>query len=120
MWGNCRGQAVTSPTETKFSKINNVFACFSSPPLMYRPLFVGMRMSFLLSFPACLSLLLFSIFSVSFKLFLLTEFEDLKTVGTCVGEAFNDQETSDLTFMIDGKPVYVHKAMLKIRYNDLP
>ena len=26
------------------------------------------------------------------------------------------QETSDLTFMIEGKPVYVHKAMLKIRY----
>ena len=25
------------------------------------------------------------------------------------------QETSDLTFMIEGKPVYVHKAMLKIR-----
>ena len=28
---------------------------------------------------------------------------------------FLRQETSDLTFMIEGKPVYVHKAMLKIR-----
>ena len=28
---------------------------------------------------------------------------------------FFRQETSDLTFMIEGKPVYVHKAMLKIR-----
>lgn len=45
----------------------------------------------------------------------LVENEDFKTVGACVSEAFNDQETSDLTFLIDGKPVYVHKAVLKIR-----
>ncbi|XP_031564705.1 RCC1 and BTB domain-containing protein 1-like [Actinia tenebrosa] len=83
MWGHCRGQAVTTPTETNFTKMNEVFACFSSPPLMHKPLVI--------------------------------EREDTRTVGKCVGEAFNDQETSDLTFMIEGKPVYVHKAVLKIR-----
>ena len=43
MWGQCRGQAVTSPLETKFGQIDHVFACFASPPSMFRPLAVGER-----------------------------------------------------------------------------
>jgi len=114
MWGNCRGQAVTTPTETKFSKINNVFACFSSPQLMYQPIFVGkLALCNFLSNKKCN--ITFYVDSFYLKLSCLTENEDFKTVGTCVSEAFNDQETSDLTFLIDGKPVYVHKAVLKIR-----
>jgi len=41
MWGQCRGQAVTSPMETKFTKVDSTFACFASPPSMFRPLVVG-------------------------------------------------------------------------------
>ena len=41
MWGQCRGQAVTSPMETKFTKVDSIFACFASPPSMFRPLIVG-------------------------------------------------------------------------------
>ncbi|CAH3163860.1 unnamed protein product [Porites lobata] len=83
MWGQCRGQAVTSPMETKFTKVDSIFACFASPPSMFRPLIVDQVQE--------------------------------KRVEQSVKDAFNDQETSDLTFMIEGKPVYVHKAMLKIR-----
>ena len=39
----------------------------------------------------------------------------LKLYFTFYLSRFFRQETSDLTFMIEGKPVYVHKAMLKIR-----
>jgi len=83
MWGQCRGQAVTSPMETKFTKVDSIFACFGSPPSMFRPLIVD-------------------------------EVQE-RRVEQSVKDAFNDQETSDLTFMIEGKPVYVHKSMLKIR-----
>ncbi|KAJ7392624.1 RCC1 and BTB domain-containing protein 1 [Desmophyllum pertusum] len=83
MWGQCRGQAVTSPMETKFTRVDSTFACFASPPSMFRPLVVDQVQE--------------------------------KRVEQSVKDAFNDQETSDLTFMIDGKPVYVHKSMLKIR-----
>ena len=41
MWGQCRGQAVTSPMETKFTNVDSIFACFASPPSMFRPLIVG-------------------------------------------------------------------------------
>lgn len=83
MWGQCRGQAVTSPMETKYTRVDTTFACFSSPPSMARPLIVDQVQE--------------------------------KRVEQSVRDAFNDQETSDLTFMIDGKSVYVHKSMLKIR-----
>lgn len=83
MWGQCRGQAVTSPMETKFTRVDTTFACFASPQSMARPLIVDQVQE--------------------------------KRVEQSVRDAFNDQETSDLTFMINGKPVYVHKSLLKIR-----
>ncbi|XP_038050158.1 RCC1 and BTB domain-containing protein 1-like [Patiria miniata] len=47
MWGQCRGQSVTSPLPTKFTCLDDVFACFSSPAVTWRPLrfetFVGRR-----------------------------------------------------------------------------
>ncbi|XP_028401889.1 RCC1 and BTB domain-containing protein 1-like [Dendronephthya gigantea] len=39
----------------------------------------------------------------------------LKTVSETMAMAFNDKGTSDVTFIIDDKFVYVHKAILKIR-----
>uniref|UniRef100_A0A8C5LXT2 BTB domain-containing protein n=1 Tax=Leptobrachium leishanense TaxID=445787 RepID=A0A8C5LXT2_9ANUR len=40
MWGLCRGQAVLTPTVTHFSCTDDVFACFSNPPVMWRTLSV--------------------------------------------------------------------------------
>ncbi|EZA54598.1 hypothetical protein DMN91_007313 [Ooceraea biroi] len=33
----------------------------------------------------------------------------------CLGSAFDDSSTSDLTIEVEGQPIYVHKAILKIR-----
>ena len=43
MWGQCRGQSVTSPIETHFHSIHDVFSCFASPPVTWKPLEVGKR-----------------------------------------------------------------------------
>ncbi|XP_054771309.2 RCC1 and BTB domain-containing protein 1-like [Lytechinus pictus] len=84
MWGQCRGQSITSPMETRFTCLDDVFACFASPAVTYRPLtfenFIGRR-----SLEETLSL------------------------------AFDNQDTSDLKFSVDGKHIHVHKALLKIR-----
>ncbi|KAG9491407.1 hypothetical protein GDO78_000091 [Eleutherodactylus coqui] len=42
MWGQCRGQAVISPHLTHFSCTDDVFACFSTPAIMWRLLSVGL------------------------------------------------------------------------------
>ncbi|XP_019733944.1 RCC1 and BTB domain-containing protein 1 [Hippocampus comes] len=36
MWGQCRGQAVVMPRLTYFTNTDDVFACFASPPVMWR------------------------------------------------------------------------------------
>ena len=41
MWGQCRGQSVTSPMETRFHSINDVFACFASPAVSWKMLQLG-------------------------------------------------------------------------------
>ena len=38
MWGQCRGQAVVSPVETPFKSMHDVFACYSTPPVTYKPI----------------------------------------------------------------------------------
>ncbi|XP_068123830.1 RCC1 and BTB domain-containing protein 2 isoform X2 [Hyperolius riggenbachi] len=40
MWGQCRGQAVVSPHLTHFTCTDDVFACFSTPAIMWRLLSV--------------------------------------------------------------------------------
>nr|XP_006817818.1 PREDICTED: RCC1 and BTB domain-containing protein 1-like [Saccoglossus kowalevskii] len=40
MWGQCRGQSITTPTETQFSSVSEVFACFASPSVTYCPLLI--------------------------------------------------------------------------------
>ncbi|KAK7864423.1 hypothetical protein R5R35_000463 [Gryllus longicercus] len=37
MWGQCRGQSVSSPVATPFSSLHDVFACFASPSVMWQP-----------------------------------------------------------------------------------
>lgn len=41
MWGQCRGQSVTLPMETRFQSMHDVFACFGTPPVTWKPLDVG-------------------------------------------------------------------------------
>lgn len=38
MWGQCRGQAVVKPVETRFSTLHDVFACFAAPAVTFKPL----------------------------------------------------------------------------------
>jgi hypothetical protein len=41
MWGQCRGQSITLPMETRFQSMHDVFACFGTPPVTWKPLDVG-------------------------------------------------------------------------------
>ena len=41
MWGMCRGQSVLSPLETKFSFLDDIFACFATPSSMWRTMTLG-------------------------------------------------------------------------------
>lgn len=41
MWGQCRGQPILSPLQTRFDSLDDVFACFASPASMWRPLVLG-------------------------------------------------------------------------------
>ena len=38
MWGQCRGQSVVSPTETPFTSLHDVFACFATPSVTFIPM----------------------------------------------------------------------------------
>ncbi|XP_058479345.1 RCC1 and BTB domain-containing protein 1-like isoform X1 [Solea solea] len=85
MWGQCWGQSVVLPHLTHFTCTDDVFACFATPSVMWR----------LLS--------------------LAPEYEDLLTVAQCLKKEFDNPETADVKFCIDGKYIYVHKTVLKMR-----
>ena len=38
MWGQCHGQSVVSPTETPFTSVHEVFACFATPSVTHIPM----------------------------------------------------------------------------------
>lgn len=50
------------------------------------------------------------------RLFFLPEHDDFLTVAQSLKKEFDNPETADLKFCIDGKYIYVHKAVLKIRF----
>ncbi|XP_037533816.1 RCC1 and BTB domain-containing protein 2 [Nematolebias whitei] len=83
MWGQCRGQAVSSPHLTHFSSTDDVFACFATPAVTWHLLSV--------------------------------DGDDYMTVAQSLKKEFDSPEISDLKFLVDGKCIYVHKALLKIR-----
>ncbi|EFN61765.1 RCC1 and BTB domain-containing protein 1 [Camponotus floridanus] len=83
MWGNCRGQSISTPTPTPFTDMHDTFACYGWPSVMYKPL-------------------------------ILHENED-SSILECLGTAFDDSSTSDLTIQVNGQAIHVHKAILKIR-----
>uniref|UniRef100_A0A3P9PHI8 RCC1 and BTB domain containing protein 2 n=2 Tax=Poecilia reticulata TaxID=8081 RepID=A0A3P9PHI8_POERE len=83
MWGQCRGQAVSSPHLTHFSSTDDVFACFATPAVTWHLLSV--------------------------------DGDDYLTVAQSLKKEFDSPDISDLKFLVDGKCIYVHKALLKIR-----
>lgn len=48
--------------------------------------------------------------------FFLSEHDDFLTVAESLKKEFDNPETADLKFSIDGKYIHVHKAVLKIRW----
>lgn len=83
MWGQCHGLTLLQSREVAVSSLNDVFAQFGMPQIMYT--FVDID--------GCES----------------------HTVKDTIRRSFNDEESSDMTFVIDGKKIHVHKAILKIR-----
>ncbi|KAM8857587.1 RCC1 and BTB domain-containing protein 1 isoform 1-T1 [Synchiropus picturatus] len=83
MWGQCRSQSLLLPHLTHFQYTDDVFACFATPAVMWRPLAVDP--------------------------------DDFLTVAQALRKEFDNPETSDLKFCIEGKFIHVHKSILKIR-----
>ncbi|KDR17139.1 RCC1 and BTB domain-containing protein 1-like isoform X2 [Zootermopsis nevadensis] len=83
MWGQCRGQSIISPTETPFTSLHDVFACFSTPSVSWKPMEVDLDAG--------------------------------EKITDSLKLAFDDSSSSDLTITVSGKPIHVHKAVLKIR-----
>lgn len=46
---------------------------------------------------------------------LILRADEESTIISCLRLAFDDPSTSDLTIQVEGKPIHVHKAILKIR-----
>ncbi|CAL1532706.1 unnamed protein product [Lymnaea stagnalis] len=83
MWGQCRGQSITSPRVTRFSSSDDVFAAFSAPPVSWR---------------------IYCVDSIKGS-----------HIADAVASAFDNQECSDVKFVVEGKEIHVHKAILKLR-----
>lgn len=47
--------------------------------------------------------------------YLPPDYDDYLTVAQSLKKEFDNPETADLKFCVDGKYIYVHKAVLKIR-----
>ncbi|XP_030635910.1 RCC1 and BTB domain-containing protein 1 isoform X1 [Chanos chanos] len=114
MWGQCRGQSIVLPHLTHFACTDDVFACFATPSVMWRLLSTGACVS------SCVNMIFFffplSIFFSFFIFsFLVLDHDDFLTVAQSLKKEFDNPETSDLKFSVDGKYIHVHKAILKIR-----
>lgn len=48
--------------------------------------------------------------------FFLPDGDDYLTVAQSLKKEFDSPDISDLKFLVDGKCIHVHKALLKIRY----
>ncbi|XP_026279379.1 RCC1 and BTB domain-containing protein 1 isoform X1 [Frankliniella occidentalis] len=83
MWGQCQGLTITSPVETPFTSLHEVFACFADTEVTYKPIQLEKKSS--------------------------------QSVADSLRLAFDDQNTSDLTILVNGKNIHVHKSILKIR-----
>eukprot|EP00112_Aurelia_sp_Birch-Aquarium-sp1_P023191 Seg681.3 transcript_id=Seg681.3/GoldUCD/mRNA.D3Y31 product="RCC1 and BTB domain-containing protein 1" protein_id=Seg681.3/GoldUCD/D3Y31 len=83
MWGQCHGLTLLAPRQVAVASLDEVFACFGMPQIMFRPV----------------------------KL----DCDSGPTIKDSLVSAFNDKENADLTFLVEGQAIHVHKAILKIR-----
>ncbi|KAK3086212.1 hypothetical protein FSP39_015293 [Pinctada imbricata] len=83
MWGQCRGQSLTSPFLTRFQCTDDVFAAFSAPLVTWRTYCVDKMQG--------------------------------AQIAECIAKSFDDSNTSDIKFVVEGKDIHVHKSILKIR-----
>ncbi|XP_065644177.1 RCC1 and BTB domain-containing protein 1 isoform X3 [Hydra vulgaris] len=47
--------------------------------------------------------------------FIDIDHEENQTIKEAIAKSFNESETSDITFLVDGKEIHAHKSILKIR-----
>lgn len=121
IWGQCRGQSVLEPQKTRLTAVDDVFACFASPPVSWRLILLGESDD-----------------NILFALNLTTDSalvaNSSPTVQESVKNSFDDpvsskyttsnraiftnvvQALSDVKFVVEGKPIHVNKSILKIRY----
>ncbi|XP_076243017.1 RCC1 and BTB domain-containing protein 1-like isoform X2 [Calliopsis andreniformis] len=90
IWGQCLNQSVRTPVLASQTCLDPVFALYATPRVMYRPLILHIE-----------------------------DRDENEDEGASLidhlREAFDDSTTSDLVIQVDGKPIHVHKAILKIR-----
>lgn len=127
MWGQCRGQAVAYPHLTHFTTTDDVFACFATPAVTWHLLSVGKSVffgignalwvlynwGFIQRFPG--KWLLYVWGNMLFTYICSLDGDDYLTVAQSLKREFDSPEISDLKFLVDGKCIHVHKALLKIR-----
>ncbi|XP_076648842.1 RCC1 and BTB domain-containing protein 1-like isoform X1 [Halictus rubicundus] len=94
MWGNCLGQKITLPTLISVDSIHDAFAFYASPSGMHQP---------------------FVISDEEKEEEDDVDIEETMSIMDHLMAAFDNKDTSDLTIEVQGKPIYVHKAILKIR-----
>ncbi|XP_076290802.1 RCC1 and BTB domain-containing protein 1-like isoform X1 [Lasioglossum baleicum] len=89
IWGKCLEQSITIPTLIPVDSIHDAFALYASPRAMHQPFVVGDEEK--------------------------KEEGDVEIMNIMdhIGAAFDDKSTSDLTIEVQGKPIYVHKPILK-------
>ncbi|PIK42305.1 putative RCC1 and BTB domain-containing protein 1 [Apostichopus japonicus] len=88
IWGRCRFAVVKSPWKSELSSLDDAFACYSSPPVTWRPL---------------------SIVSAVTKVY---GGDVLTSLKNCLVE---DEEIKDITFIVENKKIGAHKSILMIR-----
>ncbi|XP_014672217.1 PREDICTED: RCC1 and BTB domain-containing protein 1-like [Priapulus caudatus] len=109
MWGQCRGQSITEPTETLFCCLDDVFACYAMPAVTFRALKIGEQQR---QTPRQLALSLWLNSPLPQTDFKRT---DHMSVAQSVAMLFDDPATSDVKVQLEGKIIHVHKVILKSR-----
>lgn len=88
VWGFCRFQAVSSPMKTELASLDDAFACYSSPPVSWRPLPIvtGIPHGYRGDVLTCLK-----------------------------NSLYEDEDVKDVTFIVENKKIRAHKIILMIR-----
>ncbi|CAG2171966.1 unnamed protein product [Oppiella nova] len=93
VWGGCQppNGTILQPMKTTYDSLHDIFAVFSTPTITYKSVVL-------------------SDVSDSESTIL-----DTKPVMAHLNEAFDDPNTSSFKIIVEGKPIHVHKDILRIR-----